>query len=144
MLNRIVIQGRLTRDPELRTTGSGVSVASFSLAVDRDRKGQDGARGVDFIDIVAWRGTADFVSRYFTRGRMAVVEGRLQLRDWTAQNGTKRRSAEVVAENIYFCGDKPAQEGRTGTAGMPPADGLGSSGALGPLEEDDGEEELPF
>lgn len=102
MLNHIVLMGRLTRDPELRHTGSGVAVASFSLAVDRDFKDQNGEKAADFIDVVAWRATAEFVSRYFTKGRMAVVSGRLQIRNWTDKEGNKRRSAEVVADNVYF------------------------------------------
>ena len=102
MLNKIVLMGRLTRDPELRRTGNGTAVVGFSLAVERDFKEQDGEKKTDFIDIVAWRNAAEFVSKYFTKGRMAVVEGRLQLREWTATDGTKRRNAEVVAENIYF------------------------------------------
>ncbi len=103
MLNRIILMGRLTRDPELRRTQSGVAVASFSLAVDRDFADKStGTRATDFIDIVAWRGTAEFVSKYFSKGRMAVVEGRLQIRDWQDRDGNKRRSAEVVADNIYF------------------------------------------
>ena len=93
MLNRIILMGRLTRDPELRRTGSGTAVTSFSLAVDRDFKSQSGEKETDFIDIVAWRSTAEFVSKYFTKGRMAVVEGRLQLRDWTDKDGGKRRGA---------------------------------------------------
>ena len=101
MLNRIILMGRLTRDPELRHTQSGTAVASFSLAVDRDFKSRDsGEKATDFIDIVAWRNTAEFVSKYFTKGRMAVVEGRLQIRDWTDRDGGKRRSAEVVADNV--------------------------------------------
>ena len=102
MLNRIVLMGRLTRDPELRHTGSGTAVASFSLAVDRDFKSQSGEKETDFVDIVAWRSTADFVSKYFTKGRMAVVEGRLQIHDWKDKDGNNRHSAEVVADNIYF------------------------------------------
>lgn len=103
MLNHIVLMGRLTRDPELRHTGSGIAVASFTLAVDHDYQSKDsGERGVDFIDIVAWRNTAEFVSKYFAKGRMAVVSGRLQIRNWTDKEGNKRRSAEVVADNIYF------------------------------------------
>ena len=111
--------GRLTRDPELRHTGSGTSVASFTLAVERDYKTQNGEKETDFIDIVAWRSTAEFVHKYFTKGRMAVVEGRLQIRDWTDKDGGRRRSAEVVADNIYFGdskrtvsdSDTPAQSG---------------------------------
>ena len=103
MLNHIVIMGRLTRDPELRRTGSGIAVASFSLAVDRDFGGRDGGeRETDFIDCVAWRHTGEFVSKYFTKGRMAVVSGRLQIRSWTDKEGNKRRTAEVVADNVYF------------------------------------------
>lgn len=102
MLNKIILMGRLTRDPELRHTQSGTAVASFSLAVDRDFKGQNGEKETDFIDIVAWRHTAEFVSKYFHKGRMAVVEGRLQMRDWTDRDGGKRRTAEVVADNVYF------------------------------------------
>lgn len=103
MLNHIVLMGRLTRDPELRRTGSGLAVASFTLAVDRDFGSREsGEKETDFIDIVAWRSTAEFVSKYFTKGRMAVVSGRLQIRNWTDKEGGKRRSAEVVAENVYF------------------------------------------
>ena len=111
MLNKIILMGRLTRDPELRRTNSGTPVASFTIAVDRDFKSQDGEKETDFIDIVVWRSTAEFVSKYFAKGRMAVVEGRLQIRDWNAQDGTKRRTAEVVADNVYF-GDtkKEAQQ----------------------------------
>ena len=103
MLNHITIMGRLTRDPDLRRTGSGIAVASFTVAVDRDFSGKDGGeRETDFIDVVAWRSTADFVSKYFTKGRMAVVSGRLQIRSWTDKDGNKRRTAEVVADNVYF------------------------------------------
>ncbi|WP_298021122.1 single-stranded DNA-binding protein [uncultured Dysosmobacter sp.] len=118
MLNKIIIMGRLTRDPELRHTGSGTAVTSFSLAVDRDFKSQSGEKETDFIDVVAWRSTAEFVSKYFTKGRMAVVEGRLQIRDWTDNDGNKRRSAEVIAANVYFGDSKrdasaaPAADGR--------------------------------
>lgn len=108
MLNRITIQGRLTRDPELRQTQSGVSVASFTLAVDRDTKDDSGERGVDFITCVAWRGTGEFVSKWFTKGQMAVVSGRLQIRDWKDKDGNKRTSAEIVADGVYFCGSKQA------------------------------------
>ena len=108
MLNKVILMGRLTRDPELRRTGSGTAVTGFSLAVDRDFKGQNGEKETDFIDVVAWRTTAEFVSKYFTKGRMAVVEGRLQVRDWTDKDGGKRRSAEVVAENVYFADSKKA------------------------------------
>ena len=106
MLNKIILMGRLTRDPELRRTESGTAVCSFSIAVDRDFKSKNGEKETDFIDIVAWRATAEFVSKYFTKGRMAVVEGRLQIRDWTDKDGNKRRSSEVVADSVYFGGSK--------------------------------------
>ena len=103
MLNHIVIMGRLARDPELRHTQTGTPVASFTLAVDRDfRDKTTGERATDWIDVVAWRGSAEFAAKYFAKGRMAVVEGRLQIRDWTDKDGNKRRAAEVVADNIYF------------------------------------------
>ena len=111
MLNHIILMGRLVRDPELRHTGSGIAVASFTLAVDRDYKSQDGERETDFVDIVAWRGSAEFVSKYFTKGHMAVVSGRLQIRNWTDSEGSKRRSAEVVADNVYFGDSKRESAG---------------------------------
>ena len=109
MLNRVILMGRLTRDPELRKTPAGTSVCSFSLAVERDYKGEDGKRQTDFIDVVAWRQTGEFVSKYFAKGRMAVVEGRLQLRDWTDKESSKRRSVEVLAETVYFGDSKREQ-----------------------------------
>lgn len=159
MLNHIVLMGRLTRDPELRRTGSGVAVASFTLAVDRDFGGRDGGeKETDFIDIVAWRNTAEFAAKYFTKGRMAVVSGRLQIRNWNDKEGNKRRSAEIVADNIYFGDSKrDGQDGGFGGAasyGAPPASyGGGYSAPAAPsqaapgsdfamLEDDDGE--LPF
>jgi single-strand DNA-binding protein len=103
MLNHIVIMGRLVRDPELRRTGSGVAVTSFTLAVDRDfGKNENGEKETDFIDCIAWRQTGEFVSKYFSKGRMAVASGRLQIRNWTDKDGNKRRSAEVAADNVYF------------------------------------------
>ena len=109
MLNKIVIMGRLVRDPELRHTQSGTAVASFTLAVDRDYSGRDGGeKETDFIDCVAWRHTGEFVSKYFAKGRMAVVFGRLQIRPWTDKEGNKRTSAEVVVENVYFGDSKPS------------------------------------
>ena len=102
MLNHITLMGRLTRDPELRRTQSGTAVTSFTLAVDRDFKSQFGEKETDFIEVVAWRNTAEFVSKYFSKGRMAIVEGRLQIREWTDKSGNKRRTAEVVADNVYF------------------------------------------
>ena len=126
MLNKIIIMGRLTRDPELRRTGSGTAVTSFSLAVDRDFKSQSGEKETDFIDVVAWRSTAEFVSKYFTKGRMAVVEGRLQIRDWTDKDGGKRRSAEIVADNVYFGDSKRDGDGGYQSSGY--ASGGGYSG----------------
>ena len=112
MLNHITIMGRLTRDPELRRTGSGVAVASFTVAVDRDFGGRDGGeKETDFIDCVAWRQTGEFVSKYFTKGRMIVVSGRLQIRSWTDKDGNKRRTAEVVADNVYFGDSKRDNDG---------------------------------
>ena len=120
MLNRITIMGRLTHDPELRNTPAGVSVCSFSIACDRDYKQKDKERETDFINCVAWRSSAEFVSRHFTKGRMAVVDGRLQIRDWTDRDGAKRRSAEIVADNVYFADSKPkTREG--GDGAEPPA-----------------------
>ncbi len=114
MLNHIVIMGRLTRDPELRRTGTGIAVASFSVAVDRDFGGRDGGeKETDFIDCVAWRSTGEFVSKYFTKGSMIVVSGRLQIRSWTDKDGNKRRTAEVVADNVYFGESKRSNEGNS-------------------------------
>ena len=114
MLNKIFIMGRLTRDPELRRTQSGTPVTSFSLAVDRDYKTQSGEKETDFIDVVAWRATAEFVAKYFTKGRMAVVEGRLQIRAWQDKEGNNRRSAEVVADNVYFGDSRRDNDGSSG------------------------------
>lgn len=102
MLNTITIMGRLTRDPELRRTSSGVAVASFTLACERDFAPQGADKETDFVDIVAWRSTAEFVSKYFTKGRMAVVSGRLQIRNWEDKEGSKRRSAEILSDHVYF------------------------------------------
>ena len=139
MLNRIVLMGRLTRDPELRSTGNGTAVTSFSIAVDRDFKGQGGEKEMDFIDVVAWRSTAEFVSKYFTKGRMAVVEGRLQIRDWQDRDGNKRRSAEVVADNVYFGDSKRDADIAVGsyTGGQ-----AVQSGGFTEIDEDDCD--LPF
>ncbi len=140
MLNRIILMGRLTRDPELRRTQNGTAVTSFSIAVDRDFKNKDtGEKSTDFIDIVAWRQSAEFVCDYFSKGRMAVVEGRLQIRDWTDKDGNKRRSAEVLADNIYF-GDSKRDGDAVGgsyTGGQ-----TAQSGEFREIDEDDGE--LPF
>ena len=151
MLNHIVIMGRLARDPELRRTGSGTAVTSFTLAVDRDfGKNENGERETDFIDCTAWRQTGEFVSKYFTKGRMAVVSGRLQIRNWTDKEGNKRRSAEVVADNVYFGdskrdGDAPAAGGFT----APAAGSFGGYSAPNPGASDftmlsDDDAQLPF
>ena len=143
MLNRIILMGRLIHDPELRRTQSDTPVCSFSLAVDRDYK-RDGEKETDFIDIVAWRSTADFVSKYFTKGRMAVVEGRLQIRDWTDKEGGKRRSAEVIADNVYFGDSKPKDSGSDVPAydGEPGAEFGAPPSGFTPDFGDDGE--MPF
>ena len=119
MLNHIVLQGRLTKDVELRRTGSGIAVASFTMAVDRDRKNDDGEREVDFIDCVAWRQLGEFVSKYFARGSMAVVSGRLQIRNYTDKDGNKRRAAEVVADSVYFGDSKKSEQGSNSTYQAP-------------------------
>ena len=147
MLNHITIMGRLTRDPELRRTGSGVAVASFTVAVDRDMAPQGKDKETDFIDCVAWRQTGEIVSKYFTKGRMIVVAGRLQIRAWTDKDGNKRRTAEVVADNVYFGDSKP--EGSSYSAPAPSHGGYGGYSApaapgsdYAMLEDDDAQ--LPF
>ena len=118
MLNHIVIMGRLTRDPELRRTGTGVAVASFRVAVDRDFAPKDGGeRKADFIDCVAWRQTGEFISKYFTKGRMIIVDGRLEMRDWTDKEGNKRTSAEIVVANAYFGDSKRDGDGGNSSYG---------------------------
>lgn len=143
MLNHIVIMGRLTRDPELRRTQSGVAVTNFTLAVDRDYTGKDGGeKETDFIDCVAWRNAGEFVNKYFTKGRMACVSGRLQLREWTDKDGNKRRAAEIVADNVYFADSKNVANdnnvGHTAAPAYPAAPAAGSFGQI----DDDGT--LPF
>ncbi len=154
MLNHITIMGRLTRDPELRYTQSNTPVASFSLAVDRDFSSREtGERQTDFIDCVAWRSTAEFVSKYFQKGSMAVVSGRLQIRDWTDRDNNKRRSAEVVVDNVYFGDSKRTREDgqrpagpapRTASAGYGSSYGDAPAGGSAFAELDDGDGELPF
>ncbi len=148
-MNQVVLMGRLTRDPELRRTQSGTPVTTFTLAVDRGFTPRDGGeRQTDFIDIVTWRNTAEFVSKYFVKGQMAAVTGRLQLRDWTDKEGNKRRSAEIVADNVYFTESKKSRE--AGTSYNRAERNDSSSGYQTPvtgsdfaeLEEDDGD--LPF
>ena len=114
MLNHITVMGRLTRDPELRRTGSGVPVASFTVAVDRDfGKNENGEKETDFIDCVAWRGTGEFVAKYFSKGRMAIVSGSLQIRNWTDKEGNKRRNAEIIATSVYFGDSKKSDQGNS-------------------------------
>ena len=141
MLNKIIIMGRLTRDPELRRTGSGTAVTSFSLACDRDFKSQSGEKETDFIEVVAWKNTAEFVSKYFSKGRMAVVEGRLQIRDWTDKDGGKRRSAEVVADNVYFADSKRSESDDNQKENFNALSGRLSDDFV-PISEEDGE--IPF
>lgn len=128
MLNHIVLMGRLCADPELRRTNSGTPVTSFTLAVDRDFKSQSGEKETDFIEVQCWRNTAEFASKYFYKGRMAIVEGRLQIRNWTDKDGNKRKNAEVVADNIYF-GDTKTQ---------------GSEAPAQKFEEVESDGDLPF
>jgi len=141
MLNHITIMGRLTRDPEMRRTGSGVAVTSFTIACDRDF-GQDGQKETDFIDITAWRNTAEFVSKYFSKGRMAVVSGRLQIRSWTDKDGNKRKSAEVVADNVYFGDSKKDDSISYSTQNYNTASAPAPASDFVTLEDDDSQ--LPF
>ena len=158
MLNHITIMGRLTRDPELRRTGSGIAVASFTVAVDRDFSGRDGGeKETDFIDCVAWRQTGEFVSKYFTKGSMIVASGRLQIRNWNDKDGNKRRSAEVVADNVYFGESKRSEGGNAyggntyGGYSAPAAPAAGFGGYSAPASSasdfamlDDDDAQLPF
>ena len=143
MLNHITIMGRLTRDPEMRRTGSGVAVTSFTIACDRDF-GQNGQKETDFIDVTAWRNTGEFVDKYFTKGRMAVVSGRLQIRSWTDKDGNKWKSAEVVADNVYF-GDSKTDSSSSGSYGT---QATASYAAPAPASDyamlDDDDAQLPF
>ena len=146
-MNRIILMGRLTRDPELRRTQSGTPVASFSLAVDRPYT-SGGERQTDFIDVVAWRQRGEFVSKYFTKGQMCLVEGSLQIRDWTDKDGNKRKSAEVVADNVYFTESKKSRESSGNYASAAPKNDF--SGYASPVggsdfeELDDDDGDLPF
>ncbi len=149
MLNHIDLMGRLTRDPELRRTQSGIPVTSFRIAVDRDFQSKDGGdKQTDFIDIVAWRNTAEFVAKYFTRGRMAVVSGRLQIREWTDKDNNRRTTAEVVADNVYF-GDSKRDSAAPGQGGQsydrPPYGNYDAPPAISAdFSEADDDGELPF
>lgn len=148
-MNLVVLMGRLTRDPELRHTQSGTPVSTFSLAVDRGYTPKDGGeRQTDFIDIVAWRSTAEFVTKYFVKGQMAAVVGRLQIRDWTDKDGNKRRSAEVIADNVYFTDSKKSRESDGGFSYTQQKNDISdypspvTGSEFMELEEDDGD--LPF
>ena len=141
MLNKVVIMGRFTKDPELRRTGSGTAVTSFSLACDRDFKSQSGEKETDFIEVVAWKNTAEFVSKYFSKGRMAVVEGRLQIRDWTDKAGNKRTTAEVVADNVYFADSKRSESDDNQKENFNALSGRLSDDFV-PVSDEDGE--IPF
>ena len=134
MLNKSIAMGRFTADPELKTTGSGTPVCSFTLACDRDYKPKEGERETDWIDCVAWRGTAEFVSKYFVKGRLAVVEGRIQTRTYEDKNGNKRKATELVADNVYFCDSKRDADTHTHTHT--------DNGEFAEITEEDGE--LPF
>ena len=142
MLNHITVMGRLTRDPELRYTQSQVPVASFTVACDRDFSSKDKEKETDFFDIVAWRHTAEFVSKYFTKGRMAVVSGRLQIRPWTDKDGNKRRSAEIVAENVYFGDSKPDGKSESPSDGDFPFPGDFDPSSF--MDDSDSGNDLPF
>ena len=145
MLNHITIMGRLTRDPELRRTGSGIAVTSFTVAVDRDFGSREsGERETDFIDCVAWRNTGEFVSKYFTKGSMAVVSGRLQIRGWTDKEGNKRRTAEVVADNVYFGESKRNGDGAAAAAPSYGTYAAPSAPASDFAMLDDNDAQLPF
>lgn len=149
MLNRIVVMGRLTRDPELRETAAKTPVCSFSIACDRDYKQKDREKETDFLDCVAWRATAEFVAKYFAKGRMAVVEGRLQIRDWTDREGNQRRSAEIVADHVYFGDSKPKNDNNSGSAEAPEYSPAGDGGFDFPPDfvpdfDGGGNGELPF
>ena len=141
MLNKVVIMGRFTKDPELRRTGSGTAVTSFSLACDRDFKSQSGEKETDFIEVVAWKNTAEFVSKYFRKGRMAVVDGRLQIRDWTDKDGNRRTTAEVVADNVYFADSKRSESNDNQKENFNALSGRLSNDFV-PISEEDGE--TPF
>ncbi len=140
MLNHIVIMGRMVRDPELRRTGSGIAVASFRVAVDRDLAPKNGGdRETDFIDCVAWRGTGEFVAKYFPKGSMIVVSGRLQIRPWADKDGGKHTAAEVIAENVYFGESKRPSNS---TSAAPPAGYSAPASDFAMLDDEDAQ--LPF
>lgn len=136
-LNRASIMGRFTRDPELRRTPNGIAVATFTLAVEDDFKGADGSRKTHFIDVVVWRGTAEFVCSYFGKGRMAVADGRLQQREWTDRDGNKRKAVELVADSVYFADSRPSD----GSSGISESVATCSAPSFAEVENDG---DLPF
>lgn len=151
MLNKIFLMGRMTRDPELRHTASGAAVASFTLAVDRDFKNQDGEKEADFINCVAWKGTAEMLARYFTKGRMAIVEGRLQSRKYTDKDGNNRTAYEVVASCVYFADSKRDEDSagrysgdRYSNPAQTPGYGASSSDSSAAYQDAEDDGELPF
>lgn len=145
MLNKVFLQGRLVADPELRKTQQGTPVASYRLAVERDYKSKEpNAQNADFVNIVSWRNTAEFVSRYFTKGRMMLVEGRLQIRDYTDKDGNKRVAAEVVTDNVHFADSRKDESGTSSGGAYGPPAGSGVPGAGGFAELSDNDGELPF
>nr|DAI49409.1 MAG TPA: Single strand binding protein [Caudoviricetes sp.] len=150
MLNKIILQGRLVRDPEMRTTQSGKSIASFTLAVERDFAPQGQKKETDFINCTAWNGTADFISRYFSKGSMATVCGSLQIQNYTDRDGNKRSAPNVNVENIYFAGEKRAEKSKDGEKSKSVAKGKGAySSKATPKQtfeemEDGSDDELPF
>ena len=147
MLNQITIHCRLTKDPELRRTQAGIAVASATVACDRDFKNENGEKETDFLDVVAWRGTGEFLSKYFKKGQEAIVSGRLQIRKWTDKEGNKRSAAEIVADKVDFCGSRNNGGGTgwstsSGAYAPPSPQGEGYAGDFAPLEDE--VEELPF
>ena len=146
MLNKVILQGRLTADPELKSTPNGVSVTTFSLAVDRQYSGKDTEKKTDFINCVAWRGNAEFICRYFNKGKMIVVEGELQTRSYTDKNQNKRTVTEVMAEQVYFAGDSgAAKEQQPAAAQIPTGTVAYSSGSNADFADMEiGDDDLPF
>ena len=145
MLNAALLMGRLTHDPELRATPNNNHVCSFSIAVERDIKGPNGEKGTDFLDIVTWGKTAEAVSRYFTKGRMIAVKGRIQTRSYEDKQGNKRKAVEVVAESVWFCGDKPANQQQQQSA--PPAfdpNAYGGGNGFAAMDGNFDDSDLPF
>lgn len=143
-LNKVILQGRLGGDPELRTTPNGTEVCTVNIAVDRDRKDQNGERQTDWVTIQAWRNTAKFLSQYFAKGRMILVDGRLQMRNWTDKDGNKRTSAEVVADNIYFGEKRDPMDGLVRNPNISNAPDYGTPSADSFAELGDNDGELPF